>query len=288
MRYTILLGAAALVLGGACVPPPAVSTTPTHFPTNTVMGAIQQSGRLRIGIPDDRPVFSDFQKGLGAYVAKALHVAPEFVPADNDELLGLIDSGQADIAFPASATTEVMARHYAVTDPYFIAHQRIAVPANSPISQLDGLSGHTGCAAVDPATEVDPASGGTGDWTSGTLDECEHLLVNHKVDAVTAPDSSLIALAGHSVKGCTNCALKITGDELTTEGYGAVASIKATGLGEVISNVLERAQADGTWMTLYKRWISPREPDIDPTAEPPTMTAEEAAALYPNNASPAP
>ena len=152
MTKTSWMCAFALVLGSSCVPPPAVSVTPTKFPTNTVMGAIQEAGILRIGVPSDRPIFSDFQKGLGAYVAKALRVSPRFVPAPNDELLGELDSGTIDVAFPASATTEEMARGYAVTDPYFIAHQRIAVPANSPTNQLDQLTGRKVCSSIDPAT----------------------------------------------------------------------------------------------------------------------------------------
>ncbi|MFN2593556.1 MAG: substrate-binding periplasmic protein [Actinomycetota bacterium] len=289
MIKRVVLCVCALAVMAACVPPPEVATTPTHFPTNTVMGAIQQSGVLRIAVPSDRPVFSDFQKALGAYVAKALRVQPQFVPAPNDQLLGMIDGGSADVAFPASATTEQMARHYAVTDPYFIAHQRVAVPANSAITQLSQLTGHKVCAAIDPETEVDPSTISGLNVVTGTLSQCGGLEVLHKVDAVTAADSSLIAIVGKPISGCVStCSIKIAGDELTTEGYGAVASNKATGLGEVLSNILERAQADGTWTTLYKKWIYPREPDADPDELPPTMTAEEAAALYPENATPAP
>ncbi|MDQ3877081.1 MAG: transporter substrate-binding domain-containing protein [Actinomycetota bacterium] len=279
----------ALLLASACVPPPEVTTTPSHFPTNTVMGQIQQAGVLRIAVPNDRPIFSDFQKGLGDYVAKALHVEPQFVPAPNDELLQMIDSGTADMAFPASATTEQMARHYAVTDPYFIAHQRVAVPANSSITQLAQFSGHTVCAAVDPETEVDPSTMAGLTVTTSDPAGCGRALARHGVDAVTAADTSLIALVGEQIKGCSaTCSVKIAGDQLTTEGYGAIASNKATGLGEVLSNILERAQADGTWTTLYRRFILPREPDVDPDSEPPTMTAEEAAALYPQDATVAP
>lgn len=289
MIRSVCICACALALGVSCVPPPEVATTPTSFPTNTVMGQIQQQGVLKIGVPSDRPVFSDFQKELGAYVARALHVEPSYVEAPSAELLSRIDDGSVDVAFPASATTEKMARSYAVTDPYFIAHQRIAVPANSAVTQLAQLTGHEVCAAIDPTTEVDPASVPGLSVITGTPAHCSELEFLHKVDAVTASDAVLIASVGKPVTGCVStCSIKIAGDELTTEGYGAVASNKATGLGEVISNILERAQADGTWTTLYKKWIGPREPDINPDAEPPTMTAEEAAALYPENATIAP
>lgn len=281
--------ACALLFASACVPPPEVATTPSHFPTNTVMGEIQQSGVLRIAVPGDRPIFSDFQKSLGSYVANALNVDAQFLTAPNDQLLQMIDAGTADMAFPASATTEHMARHYAVTDPYFIAHQRLAVPANSSVSQLAQLTGRKVCAAVDPETEVDPSTIAGLIVTASDPAGCSRALIQHEVDAVTAPDTSLIALVGEPIEGCPNtCSVKIAGDELTTEGYGAIASNKATGLGEVLSNILERAQADGTWTTLYKRFILPRESDIDPEAEPPTMTAEEAAALYPEGATIAP
>ncbi|MEA2477268.1 MAG: polar amino acid transport system substrate-binding protein [Actinomycetota bacterium] len=289
MIRTASVCACALVVACSCVPPPAISTTPTKFPTDTVMGEIQSAGTLRIGIPDDRPIFSDFQKGLGTYLAEALHVSPGFVPAPNDQLLGMIDAGQVDVAFPAAPTTEKMARGYAVTNPYFIAHQRIAVPANSPISQLNQMAGRKVCSSIDPTTEVDPTSISELTVVNDDAQSCGRLLVHHKTDAVTASDASLISLVGKPISGCaTTCSIKITGDELTTEGYGAVASNTATGLGDVISNIMERAQTDGTWTSLFKKWILPRESDIDPNAEPPTMTAEEAAALYPENATVAP
>jgi ABC-type amino acid transport substrate-binding protein len=254
------------------------------------MSEIQSAGALRIGVPSDRPIFSDFQKGLGTYLARALHVSPRFVPAPNDQLLGMIDGGRVDVAFPAGPTTEEMARRYAVTDPYFIAHQRIAVPANSPTGQLDQLGDRGVCSSVDPTTEVDPGSSALGlTVVNADPSKCGELLFRHKVDAVTASDAILIAYAGKPVTGCVaTCSIKIAGDELTTEGYGAVASSKAIGLGDVISNILERAQTDGTWASLFKEWILPREPDLDPNADPPTMTAEEAAALYPNDATVAP
>jgi ABC-type amino acid transport substrate-binding protein len=71
----------------------------------------------------------------------------------------------------------------------------------------------------------------------------------------------------------------IAGDQLSTEAYGAVVQKDAPGFIEVVKNILERAQADGTWAESYHRWIEPLEPDSDP--EPPTMTVEEAAALFP-------
>ena len=42
-----------------------------------------------------------------------------------------------------------------------------------------------------------------------------------------------------------------------------------------VNSVLTTAEADGTWADLYERWIGP-------APEPPDLSAEEAAALWPS------
>jgi ABC-type amino acid transport substrate-binding protein len=273
---------------GACVPPVEETTTPAHFNPETVMGQIQERGELRIGVANDRDPFgittvvsgneltrAGLTTELGTYVADAMHVEPRFVEVPNDLLLELIDDKAVDLAFPLTTITESLVRHYSVTDPYWIAHQRVL--GFDGRFDLEELAGETICSLVDPETEIAPESINPDlEVTSVTApEECGPLL--DKGNPATASDAVLIGML-RAMQNDTG-APEIGGDDLTTEGYGAIVIGDAPGFIEVVDNVLQRAKDDGTWQELVTKWI-PAE-FLSGTPEPPDLTVEEAAALYP-------
>ena len=253
------------------------------------MGEIQARGELRIGIASDRRPFGYEDDGgegvgvttagltaeLGAYVAEALNVEPAFVPAPNDELLEMVESDDVDVAFPITAITEPLVRHYGFTDPYWIAHQRV-LGFDGRFAPED-LSGERVCSFIDPETEVDLSQ------IEPTIDiveaddpaECFALL--RTGTPATASDAILLGLL-QGVGTSSSGSPVIGGDDLTTEGYGAAVNIESTGLAEVVNNILQRAKDDGPWQRAVDRWLEGAEP-----VEPPELTVEEAAALYPAN-----
>jgi ABC-type amino acid transport substrate-binding protein len=287
-RGPLAVAVAALALvASACVPPAEETTTPERFDPDTVMGEIQARGELRIGIASDRPPFGLEDEGgdgagltadLGAYVAEALNVEPAYVPAPNDELLEMVESNEVDLVFPITAITEPLVRHYGFTDPYWIAHQRVL--GFDGRYAPDELAGETVCSFVDPETEVllsdlEP----TIDVVSATQPEECAVRLTAGVPA-TASDAILLGLLQELEEtGDGSERPSIGGDNLTTEGYGAAVNIESSGLAEVVNNILERAQEDGTWQRAVDAWLEGAEP-----VEPPELTVEEAAALYPANA----
>jgi polar amino acid transport system substrate-binding protein len=285
----IAIAAAVLALwAGACVPPVEETTTPVHFNPETVMGQIQERGELKIGLPVDRPPFAKQYPGLGhveglavdlgAYVADAMHVEPHYVEASNDELLAMIDDKAVDLAFPITTITESLVRHYSFTDPYWVAHQRVL--------SFDGryspgeLAGATVCSFIDPETEValddlDPDI----DLESVTTPaDCVTPLAKGR--PATASDAVLMGMLGSLTEQSDAGPPTIGGDDLTTEGYGAVVIGDAPGFIEVVNNILQRAKDDGTWQRAAAKWTDVYD-ELDRSTEPPDLTVEEAAALYP-------
>lgn len=275
----------ALALGaGACVPPAEETTTPERFDPETVMGQIQARGALRIGIPEDVEPFG-FERGgkavgvtadLGAYVARALNVEPAYVLVPNGDLLLMIDNEEVDIAFPITAITEPLVRHYGFTDPYWVGHQRVA-SSDGRFAPQD-LAGKTVCSVIDPDTGV----------LLSDLEPTIEIMEKHSPPdcfpaliagmPVTAPDAILLGYVQKDLPWIYGPP-EIGGDDLTTEGYGAAVNIESSGLAEVVNNILARAKEDGAWQDAVDRWLEAAEP-----VEPPELTVEEAAALYPANA----
>lgn len=283
-----------LLLGGllpACVPE-IDDALPRRFDEETVMGAAQEAGRLRIGVPTtappigyiDGPVPSEpedaadrvagLSTDLGRLVAEALHVHPEFVPVRaEEEMFDLLDARELDLAFPEAPLTETRLRTYSMTDPYVVVHQRLLVPPGSDISELADLAGRTTCSYVDPVTGVPPSTlvPDAEVVAADFLEECAGLFRRGRVDAVTADDLFLEYLLGRD--GAPEG--KIVGDQLTTSAYGAAVATGASSFGTIVEDVLADAIADGRWARIYERWVG-----IEPGA-PPELTAEEAAALFP-------
>ena len=285
--------AAALIVAAigatACVPPVEETTTPAHFNPETVMGEIQARGELRIGIANDRVPLgvppespnlgaSSVTMDLGRYVARALHVDAGFITAPNDELLGMIDDKSVDIAFPITTITEPLVRHYSFTDPYWVAHQRVLGFGGA--YDPEDLSGETVCSFIDPDTEVplDDLNPAIDLQPAAAPADCEESLAHGH--AATASDAVLMGMLASLGEPPAGGAPGIGGDDLTTEGYGAVVISDAPGFIEVVNNILQRAKDDGTWQSSVNRWVGVYD-ELDRPTAPPDLTVEEAAALYP-------
>lgn len=307
-RTSIVLVALALA-GAGCVPPQASNDEKTEFNPETVMGQIQAEGRLTIAVPDDRPPFgpepgeqklngpqgdvSGFDVALGREVADALGVDLVVLTAPEDELLSMVqpalvapspgaatplpDPTKADIAFPLKPIIETAVRQkvYAYSNPYFVGHQRLLVPASSGISDVGDLGGKKICEVLDPETDVDlkelepdartlPATAPKG---------CVGPLLRGKVDAATASDV-LLARWALTLPGS-----KIVGEQITTVGYGAVLQAAASSWKDFVNAQFGEMKTEGRWTAAYEKWLSEA---LGPAPEPPPhMTTEEAAALFP-------
>jgi hypothetical protein len=75
---------------------------------------------------------------------------------------------------------------------------------------------------------------------------------------------------------------KVTGEEQTTEGYGAAVRTGAATFATLVSQVFNEADAEGDWSTFYTEWLAKYFADPDPDNVP-IMSVEDAAALYPDD-----
>jgi polar amino acid transport system substrate-binding protein len=285
-RSRLVPVALALACAGACVPPVPDNDAFTRFDEETVMGVVQEAGVLVVGLPEDvGPPWAlgsgdrarGFAPDVARDIAESLRVDLDFVEAPNDELVGMVDEGEVDVAFPVVTVTEELVRKHAFSDPIFVSHQRLLVPAASGIESVEDLSGEV-CSPIDDSTGVEVhtlnPSASTLPLQEGDAAGCIPLLEDGLADAATATDVLLATMMAGLPSG-----FEVTGEQLTTEPLAVSLERGASGWVDYVNKVITEFDQEGRWAASYERHFGPLLGGETP--EPPNMTLEEAAALFP-------
>jgi ABC-type amino acid transport substrate-binding protein len=255
---------------------------------------IVKKDELRIGVPQAHPaglapqlstvpgssservIVEGLTTAVGRWVADALEVEPRFEYLDTDGILEGIRAGELDLGFPVMPMTEgaVRSKERSYTAPYFVAHQRLLLGAQSDLD--DDLSDAAGkvCVFGDERTQIPVESMGPDliGIRANDGQACVRLVERDIVQAIAAPDLLLFELEGQ-LDGS-----RLLDTEFNTEGYGAVVQYGETGLANFFDAVLARAIDDGRWIDAWDENVA-QLTVLEPT--PPDLTAEEAAALFP-------
>jgi ABC-type amino acid transport substrate-binding protein len=93
------------------------------------------------------------------------------------------------------------------------------------------------------------------------------------VDAVSTDD---VILTGMVIQ---DDSLKLVGEELTTEPYGAGVTDGDTEFTAFLDETIEETFEDGTWDELYEEWVG--QYTGEEADDPSQMTLEEALELFP-------
>jgi polar amino acid transport system substrate-binding protein len=80
--------------------------------------------------------------------------------------------------------------------------------------------------------------------------DCLVTLQQRQVDAVSTDDSILAGLVSQDPY------LHIVGPNMDTQPYGIGVQLDNTGLVRFVNGTLERIRRDGTWNTLYRKWLT--------------------------------
>jgi glutamate transport system substrate-binding protein len=253
-----------------------------QFPPDTTMGKLQERGTIRIGVKYDVPPFGflnpqtdeveGFDVEMGRIVAEELGVEPEFVEAISDNRIPFLQQGEVDLILSTMTINQERDLEIEFSEPYYIAHGRILVPGDSDIQGIEDLAGKRVCTALgstyeetirEEAPEADLR-------LVDTYSECLELLQNGAVDAESTDD---VILTGQIIQDDT---LKMVGDELTTEPYGAGIKEGDKEFQRFVSDTFTATEEDGRWQDLYQEWIGQY---IDKEEQPPDMTLQEALEL---------
>ncbi len=284
-RFLISL-VAAVGLAAACVPAEKEENLGKRWEETTVMGELQRRGTLRMAISRDAPTrvggapgaYDEFVLEFARFLADTLGVQLETVEVPISQLQTGIDTGDIDIAFPITPITEESVRTQAFSDPLFISHQRL-------LSQEDfNLASKTVCSLADPTTGLEFSEDPTIVLrTERDPQVCVGSLLDLDASAVTGPEIVLMAVLEILERipcpdnaYCYWLSYQIGGDQLTTGGLGAQLRTGAQAWVDYVNLVLDKWIEDGGWAAAYAE-------SFGEEAEPPDLTVEEAAALFPSD-----
>ncbi len=263
---------------------------PEKFDAGTTLGKIQEKGEITIGVKFDVPPFGfkntgsgdveGFDVDLGKAIAEKLGVEPKFIEAISDNRIPFLEKGTADVILSTMTINEERVGQINFSDPYFIAKGRILVKSdNEEITGVDTLAGKSVCTALGSTYEATLKKQAP-DADLKLVDsysECLELLKNDTVQAVSTDD---VILTGMIIQEGED-KLKLVGDELTQEPYGAGIKKGDQELTDFVNQTFEEFKTSGKWKEAYDKWVGQYTGEDQ---EPPTISVDEAVELVKQNA----
>lgn len=264
-------------------PPPADSSACTAslrpFP-NPQLAAdavrnIHDRGRLIVGLDVGSNLFSfrdpitglitGFDVDIAGEVARDIFGTPsqvEYRILSDTERIAALAQNQVDIVVKTMSITCERRKSVNFSTEYFSAHQRILAARDSTIVRPSDLSGKRVCAvkgssslqrieAINPPPIVAAAV---------TWADCLVALQQRQADAVSTDDAILAGLMAQDPY------LHIVGPSMGQEPYGIGINLQNTPLVRFVNGTLERIRRDGTWNTLYRKWLTVLGPAPAPPA----------------------
>lgn len=229
------------------------------------MATIRKRGRLIVGLDIGSNLFSfrdpitgeitGFDVDIAGEVARDIFGTPsqvEYRILSSAERIAALQKSEVDIVVKTMSITCSRRQLVNFSTVYLVANQRLLVPRDSAIRQAADLSGKRVCVAQGTTSlrrirSITPAPiiVSVVNWA-----DCLVALQQRQVDAVSTDDSILAGLMSQDPY------LHIVGPSMDEEPYGIGINLENTGLVRFVNGTLDRIRRDGTWNTLYRKWLT--------------------------------
>jgi polar amino acid transport system substrate-binding protein len=246
----------------------------TQAEADEAVANIKARGRLIVGLDIGSNLFSfrdpitgeitGFDVDIAGEIARDIFGTPsqvEYRILSSEDRVAALQDNEVDVVVKTMTITCARKKLVNFSTPYLMANQRILVPRNSSISGPADLSGKQVCVvkgttSLERMQEITPPPiiVGVVTWA-----DCLVALQQSQVDAISTDDLILAGLVGQDPY------LRIVGPSLNAEPYGIGINLENTGLVRFVNGTLERIRADGTWNTLYRKWLTV----LGPASAPP-------------------
>ena len=238
---------------------------PGRMPAGTFMRTIQDRGRLIVGVDQNSLLLGylnpldgqieGFDIDMLHQVAKALLGNPnaiEFKAISSAQRVPMVESEGVDIVADAMTINCERAKQVAFTTVYYDAGQRILVPSNSRVRGVRDLAGRRVCATVGSTSieNIRRLAPQAIPYPVPLRTDCLVALQEGKVDAISTDDAILDGFRAQDPY------TKIIGPRLSVEPYGMAINKRHSDFVRFVNAVLERERTDGTWASIYGRWLA--------------------------------
>jgi polar amino acid transport system substrate-binding protein len=258
-----------------CNPTASLRPFATRAEADAAVADIRARGRLIVGLDIGSNLFSfrdpitgeitGFDVDIAGEIARDIFGGPSHVEyriLSSDERVTALQQSEVDVVAKTMTITCDRRKLVNFSTVYLDANQRILVPRDSPITKAADLSGKRVCVARGTTSlhrirEIapPPVIVSVVNWA-----DCLVAMQQREIDAVSTDDSILAGLVEEDPY------LHIVGPNMATQPYGIGINLNNTGLVRFVNGTLERIRRDGTWNTLYRKWLTV----LGPAPAPPT------------------
>jgi len=248
---------------------------PTKAEADAAVADIRARGRLIVGLDIGSNLFSfrdpitgeisGFDVDIAGEIARDIFGAPSHVEyriLSSEERITALQNSVVDVVVKTMTITCERRKLVNFSTVYLDAYQRILAPRDSTIAKPADLSGKRVCVARGTTSlrriqQIDPPPVivSVVNWA-----DCLVAMQQREIDAVSTDDSILAGLVEEDPY------LHIVGPNMANQPYGIGISLNNTGLVRFVNGTLERIRRDGTWNTLYRKWLTVLGPAPAPPA----------------------
>jgi polar amino acid transport system substrate-binding protein len=237
---------------------------PGRMPAGTFMRTIQDRGRLIVGVDQNTLLFGylnpfhdqieGFDIDMLRQVAKAIFGNPnaiEFKAISSAQRIPVIQNQSVDIVADAMTINCERRKQVSFSTVYYDAGQRVLVPSSSPVRGIKDLRGEKVCATAG-STSIENLSSSAFHpipYPVPLRTDCLVALQQGKVAAISTDDAILYGLQAQDPY------TKIVGARFTDEPYGMAVNKRRPDLVRFVNGVLARMRTDGTWASIYEKWL---------------------------------
>jgi polar amino acid transport system substrate-binding protein len=237
---------------------------PGQMPAGSYMQATEQRGHLVAGVDQNTLLFGYLNPSSGQIegleidilreVARAIFGNPnalELKAITTAQRIPFVQAGNVDIVADAMTMTCERAKQVSFSTVYYDAGQRVLVPTTATARGVRDLAGKRVCATRGSTslTTVEGLPYHLIPYPVSQRTDCLVALQQGKADAISTDDAILLGFKAQDPY------TKIVGARIADEPYGMGIARGHPEFVRFVNAVLARMRADGTWASIYSRWL---------------------------------